>query len=241
MLAVFIAGNEPFNQGQVPYRESCSQAKQKKVVVNTIFCGNKAEGERTGWSDGATLADGRYLCIDSDRSVADAPTPYDKKLVELNGRLNQTYLGYGARRSDGLALQSSADKAPAPVSGGAAAPQVAESYAANRAQAKASSNYRNSDWDLVDAEKDKPGKLDDLKEEELPEVLREKSPADRRAYVEQKSKERSEIQTEIKELGRQRDDYLAKEKAKANPQNSLEDAILAAIRDQAKAKGFVFR
>src|SRR3954465_14738362 len=31
---IFIAGNEPFTQGEVPYRASCTLAKQRDVVVN---------------------------------------------------------------------------------------------------------------------------------------------------------------------------------------------------------------
>ncbi|MDH3796015.1 MAG: VWA domain-containing protein, partial [Flavobacteriaceae bacterium] len=33
---IFIAGNEPFTQGKLDYRDAASQAKEKDVVVNTI-------------------------------------------------------------------------------------------------------------------------------------------------------------------------------------------------------------
>jgi hypothetical protein len=34
---IFIAGNEPFTQGPVNYKESCKSAIGKGIIVNTIF------------------------------------------------------------------------------------------------------------------------------------------------------------------------------------------------------------
>ena len=37
---IYIAGNEPFTQGRTNYQTACQDAKEKGVIVNTIFCGN---------------------------------------------------------------------------------------------------------------------------------------------------------------------------------------------------------
>jgi len=37
---IFIAGNEPFTQGSTNYKEVTTDAKEKGIVVNTIFCGD---------------------------------------------------------------------------------------------------------------------------------------------------------------------------------------------------------
>ncbi len=63
LKVIFIAGNEPFTQGSVSYRIACSVAKEKGVVVNTIFCGDFDEGVRTNWRDGANITDGSYMSI----------------------------------------------------------------------------------------------------------------------------------------------------------------------------------
>ena len=236
MRAIFIAGNEPFDQGSVSYKEACALARSKNVVVNTIFCGNKSEGERTHWNDGATLASGRFLCIDSDRSVAEVATPYDRKLSDLNDKLNSTYVTYGVRGGEGRGRQVAADQALA-----ASAPASMASYTANRAQAKATESYSNEEWDLVDAERKGKVRAESLKKDELPPELREKSQAEVKAYIAQKSEERSAIQKEIREVGAQRDQFIATEKAKAGPDTSLEGAILGAIREQAKERGFRFK
>ncbi|MBU0618051.1 MAG: VWA domain-containing protein, partial [Planctomycetes bacterium] len=44
LKVIFIAGNEPFTQGQVDYRAACRAAISKGIVINTIFCGRGAEG-----------------------------------------------------------------------------------------------------------------------------------------------------------------------------------------------------
>ena len=38
--AIFIAGNEPFTQGPVDYKQACGYAIQNGVIVNTIHCGD---------------------------------------------------------------------------------------------------------------------------------------------------------------------------------------------------------
>ncbi|MBX3168337.1 MAG: VWA domain-containing protein [Candidatus Eremiobacteraeota bacterium] len=234
LTAIFIAGNEPFDQGSVSFKEACAAARQKGVVVNTIFCGNKLEGERTKWSEGANLAAGRFFCIDADRSVAEAPTPYDAKLAQLNSQLNTTYIGYGVNAPAAQARQMAADAAAG------SAPE-ASGYVASRAQAKAGANYSNEEWDLVDAKKKGRVDLGALSKDELPAELREKTVAERKQYVEQKSAERERIQNEIREEGKKRDAYLAEQKAKNGPDTSLEGAILGAIREQAKQRGFKFK
>ena len=89
---IFIAGNEPFTQGSVPYQTACELAKEKDVVVNTIYCGNFDEGMNSSWKRGADITGGTYMAIDQDRKTVYIPTPYDDKIATLNERLNDTYI-----------------------------------------------------------------------------------------------------------------------------------------------------
>jgi hypothetical protein len=58
LKVIFIAGNEPFTQGPVDYRQACKAAIAKGIIVNTIHCGTEREGIDGKWKDGAVLADG---------------------------------------------------------------------------------------------------------------------------------------------------------------------------------------
>lgn len=60
---IFIAGNEPYTQGSVSYRTASAVAREKGIVVNTIFCGPYDEGVSTNWKDGADITGGSYMSI----------------------------------------------------------------------------------------------------------------------------------------------------------------------------------
>ena len=232
--AIFIAGNEPFNQGPVAPSKACRESIAKGVIVNTIHCGDEATGVSTGWKDGAVLADGRFLVIDSDKAVVHISAPQDAEIVRLNEELNKTYLAYGAAGSDGVANQTVQD---------ANAMKRAESGAAvQRAVAKASVNYNNERWDLVDARKGKDFDWKNIEEEDMPESLRGLSNAERDAKIAEMQKQRVELQTKIRQLNKEREAFVAK-KLKESGESSddtLDAAVTRTVRDQAKKKGYVF-
>jgi hypothetical protein len=232
---IFIAGNEAFTQGTVNYKQACSAAIAKGITVNTIFCGPQAEGIRTGWQDGASLADGSFVSIDQNRQVAAIKTPFDKKLAELSGKVNETFVFFG-RRADRQRLvkrQLAQDKAAA---------KSAPAAAAERASFKGKKQYR-SNADLVDAVTSGKVKLKDVKEEDLPEELKKLSAKKRVEYIAGKQKERSVIQIEIAKLSKQRKAYIADERrkeSKSEKNDTLDGAIIESIRKQAGKKKFEF-
>jgi hypothetical protein len=163
---IFIAGNEPFTQGKLNYRDAASQAKEKDVVVNTIFCGNYEQGVGSKWKDGAITTGGEYMAIDHNRQVVHIETPYDDIIIKLNSKLNQTYVSYGALGASKVQTQAKQDNM---------AYDVNEEVAVKRAISKSSRLYKNSQWDLVDASDDKEFEVSKLKREELPKELKDKS------------------------------------------------------------------
>ena len=230
--ALFIAGNEPFTQGTVDYRQSCKAAITKGVVVNTIHCGREAEGISGKWQDGALLAEGRYMFIDQNRSVVHVEAPQDKEIVRLSMELNKTYLAYGTAGRSSAERQSQQDSyamslapAGAPV---------------NRAVAKASSNYRNENWDLVDAAKDREFKLSEVKREELPAEMQKMSESERKTYVATKAKERAELQAKIQALNDARNKYVAARMKTQSATNTLDAVVISTVREQAVKKSFRF-
>jgi hypothetical protein len=203
-------------------------------MVNAIYCGNPNDSIAPGWRDVAKLADGEYLAIDQNKNEV-IPTPHDATLAELSVRLNSTYVPMGAEGRTGQANQVAQD-----LNAVSAAPAAA----AQRAVSKSSGLYQAS-WDLIDrlnAKDDKTRvKLEDVKDDELPENMRKMTLAERRAYVESLRQERERIQKEIAAEGQKRAQYLAEEEKKraaAGGQESFGSAMLRAVREQAKKKGF---
>jgi hypothetical protein len=231
--AIFIAGNEPFTQGSVDFRVSCRAAIERGILVNTIFCGPNHEGGQTGWKDGALLADGRYLSIDQNRKVVEIPTPQDSRIAQLGVELNRTYLPYGKMGQVGCERQSAQD-----ANAGAAS----HSVLVNRSVSKANAFYCNDAWDLVDAIKNGKCKLEELTAEDLPPDLKKLDNAGRRAKVEEAAQRRAEIQARILKLNQEREAYLAAERKKQRgaKDNTLEQVVTRAIRDQAARHHFQF-
>ena len=228
---IFIAGNEPFTQGTVDYRKTCKAAIEKGIIVNTIFCGNLQEGIKTNWKDGADLADGQYMNIDHNKKVVHVAAPQDKELADLGRKLNETYLAYGTAGKKKKEMQKRQDANASSV-GGVAMVQ--------RSVAKASKQYSNVGWDLVDAEKEGAVKVEELEEEALPEEMKKMSPKERKKYVEEMTAKRDKIQKQIKVLKKERDTYVAKKRKQQAQENTLDSAMIAAIKQQAGKKNYKF-
>ena len=79
----------------------------------------------------------------------------------------------------------------------------------------------------------------------LPEELKGKSAKEVEAVVKEKAEERARLQKKIADVGRQRDTWLNKWKAEQSASgggkaNTLDDAIIQAVRRQAGRKKFSF-
>ncbi len=231
--AIFIAGNEPFTQGPVNYESACKGAITKGIIVNTIHCGSDAEGVQGKWKDGAALSDGKYLIIDHNAAVASISAPQDKEIAELSSKLNTTYVAYGAMGGSGLMRQQQQDL-------NAAAAPAAPAVVTARALSKASANYSNSGWDLVDRAKQKDFDITKLTEEELPEEFKKLTPEQRKETLAKKTAERAEIQKKIGELAKERDAYVASKMKEQSKDTTLGKAVTSAVREQAQKKGVSF-
>jgi len=226
---IFIAGNEPFTQGKVDFRDAGNNAKEKDVVVNTIFCGDYSHGVSSNWKEGALLTYGDYMAINHDQKTIHIASPYDDRILQLNIQLNGTYIPYGSRGKMKMAVQREQDSNAAGYS---------KENAVSRTVSKGSHLYKNSSWDLVDAEEEEGFSYDKLKEEDLPENLKGKSKAEIKAYVAKQKTERNRVQQEISELNKQRRKFITEQK-KDNT-NGLESAMIEALKKQAIKKDYTW-
>lgn len=231
--AIFIAGNEPFTQGPVPYKTAIAAASQNGIKVNTIHAGSYDEGVQTGWRNGAILAGGDYMSIDHNHKIAHIATPQDQRIAELNSQLNETYIPYGAEGKLGKQRQLAQD---------ANSNKISSALLAKRAKSKAGSLYSNDQWDLVDAIRKDKVKLESLDEKELPAPMVDMSQDQRKAYIAKTAEERSRIKAEIAALSKTRELYVAEKKRQAakDDTKTVDDALVSSIRKQGKEKNFQF-
>ncbi len=229
---IFIAGNEAFTQGPVRYAEACRAAITKGIIVNTIHCGAEGVGIQTKWQDGALMAEGKYMVIDHNRAVVHFEAPQDKAIAQLGVELNGTYVAYGAAGPESRARQERQDVNASSL--------AVQGSAVNRALCKASANYSNGAWDLVDACKDGKVKLAEVKKEELPAEMQKLTAAECQAYVETKAKERAKLQAQINHLNAERAKYVAEKTKQQTGTNTLDAVMVSAIREQAAKKSYQF-
>jgi len=221
---LFIAGNESADQARERYdfRTVSANAREKGVIINAIYAGDRNQGIRENWAAVASAGGGMYTAIDQQASTYQIAAPQDAELQALNDKLNRTYIGYGARGESGKANQVKQDSNAGSVGGASVA---------SRISAKAKGVYSNSDWDLVDGVS--RGKLDlsDAPAAALPEAMREMEGEERAEYVQELASERKRIQAQIDKVSKERSGFL-KKKAKDAGEGGLDEAMSEAIDDQ---------
>lgn len=232
--AIFIAGNEPFTQGKVSYRNSCGRAAGRGIIVNTIHCGDYDEGVRGEWREGARIGRGEAFNIDQDRKVIFIPCPQDPFIIKLNEDINKTYLWYGSKkdRVSYYSNQSAQDMN---------ARSLSSEAAVGRTITKSSKMYDNRSRDLVDRWIDAEDSLDKIPEDKLPEAMQKMTPRERIEHVKKMAEKRKELREQINKLSVEREEYLAAERSRMAQEDGAEtlgDAIVSAVRKQLAGAGF---
>ena len=230
--AIFIAGNEPFTQGPVNYSQSCRAAIERGIVINTIHCGDRNTGVSTKWQHGALMAEGKYMVIDQDRAVVHFEAPQDKEIARLGEDLNRTYVAFGAQGGESQLRQQVQDKNAAAFSSAGSPVQ--------RALTKASANYRNTAWDLVDACKEGKVQIETVKESELPVEMQKMTVDERKKHVELQFAEREKLRNRINRLNAERSSFVAEKTKQHAATNTLDVVMTGAIREQAAKRNYKF-
>ena len=214
---IFIAGNEPFTQGRINYKDASKLAQTKDVTVNTIFCGDYNQGITGYWKDGADLTHGNYMAINHNYETVHIASPYDDTILELNRKLNKTYVAYGSTGQQKIALQVEQDNN---------AKGYSEANAVSRAVCKSSHLYKNESWDLIDAFEDESFEYEELTDSDLPNALKGKSERQIKVYLSKKREERKNIQNQIQDLNLKRKQYVMEQQTEG--ETNLENAMLNA-------------
>lgn len=238
---IFLVGDAPPHMDykeDVKYTDSCAAARKKDISINAVQCGTMAETAPV-WNEIANLGKGSYIPLAQEGGMVAVATPFDRELAELNAKATATAVAYGGTDQQREVL----GKVAANTGAGAATTQPAAlSVLAQRATfnsvdgGKAIQGRGDLVWDSANG----VVRVEDLKPDQLPPELQKMPPAERKAYVEQKQKERDELQSKIADLAKRRDAYVAAERAKmakAGPAAAaFDEKVSSVIREQADAK-----
>ena len=167
--------------------------------------------------------------IDQDKKAVHIVSPYDNEIIILNKKLNKTYIYFGTKGKSKRHNQTLQD---------VNAESLNEAVMIKRTITKSSNLYKNSSWDLVDADKENTINYDKINKNNLPKFLQSKSTKELKTYVKEQAKKREEIQDKIKELSTKRKTYVDQKLKETAKENILENVIINAIRKQAIKKNY---
>ena len=228
---VFVAGNESADQAanMFNFRHIASEARAAGITINAIYAGSRQQGIAEHWDQVAMHGGGEYLAIDMQAGLVQIATPQDRILIELNAKLNATYIPFGKDGRQGKANQDEQDANSA---------KFGRQSIGTRVAVKATALYDNARWDLVDAAA-KPGfDLSKVEKKDLPVVMQSMARKEIKQHVARASASRKNIQREIQEANDARMDYMRQERLKKGGKQTFDDALRKTIRKQAKAKNF---
>jgi Mg-chelatase subunit ChlD len=229
---IFLVGDAPPHMDYADgpkYPDVCQEAVRKDLIINTVQCGSIADTTPV-WQEIAKLSEGSFAAVPQSGNMAVIATPMDNELAELNRQVGSTLVAYGgsAGRREVMAKQAASEAAPASV-------------AADRLSFNTSLGVAvQGEGELLDALNNGKLKLAELKKDQLPDDLQKLGDKELKAALDNKQKQRSELQTRIQEVSKKRLAYIAaeeKRQATGSKTDSFDEKVASAVRAQAARKG----
>lgn len=234
---VFLVGDCPPHmdyRDDVKYPVSCSLAKQKDIVLNTILMGNNGGAKRI-WKEIALCNQGSYTQVGMDANDIAVNTPYDDAIANIFDKLDDTRIYYGTADEKAASFEKvSKSKA---ITGNAKANVKAQRAEYNSTKTGKGAYY--GEKELLESYKEKSVSIDKIKHEELPDVMKNMTAAEKKKFIEDKIAERDSLNNELIKLTKQRQDFIEKDlksRRKEDVDSSFSNKIYKSIQIQTEKK-----
>jgi Mg-chelatase subunit ChlD len=97
---IFLVGDAPPHMDyaqDTKYPDVMRLARARDITINTVQAGSARDTERY-WREIAQMGRGEYMAIPQDGGkIVVIETPYDREIIELQGRINRTVVPYGSQ------------------------------------------------------------------------------------------------------------------------------------------------
>jgi len=235
----FLVGDAPPHMdyhNDVKYPVTLAVASKKGIVVNAIQSGQH-QHTRPAWQEIASLGQGEYFQVEDSGNAVAIATPFDEKLSNLAAELEDTRLYYGDAETK-VAQKAKLD-ANARLRKELSAQALARRDTFN-ATASGKANLLGES-ELVDAITSGRVALDAIEEENLPASLQAMAPEEQMEVITEQAQRRDQLKQEIRKLSASRSNFI-KEKvaAEGGADDSLDEKIYGAVKDQAAAVGLTY-
>jgi hypothetical protein len=234
---VFLVGDCPPHmdyRNDVKYPVSCSLAKQKDIVLNTILMGNDQRAMRV-WKEIALCNQGSYTQVNMNANDIVVNTPYDSVIADLSDKLDDTRLYYGNEEEKSVSFEKVSKSKLISVA-------VNANIKAQRAEynsTKAGKDAYYGKKELLESYKGKSVRLDTIKKEELPDAMKNMTAAQREKFMEQKIAQRDSLNIELKKFTKQRQEFIEKDLKSRKAEevdSSFTNKIYKSIQKQTEKK-----
>ena len=235
----FLVGDAPPHMdypNDVKYPVTLATAASKGIIVNAIQSGQH-EYTRPAWQQIAALGNGEYFQVEDSGNTVAVSTPFDEKLSRLAAELEDTRLYFGD------AITRAAQQAKLDANARLRKELSAEALARRDTFNATASGKANllGESELVDAISSGRVDLDDIEEENLPASLQAMAPKEQMAVITEQAQRREQLQQEIKKLSESRRNFIKeKVEAEGGAEDSLDEKIYRAVKDQAAAIGLTY-
>ncbi len=228
---VFLVGDAPPHmdyQDDVKYPVTCSAAVERRIVINTVQCGNVGD-TRPIWREIASRGLGDYFRVSQNALVT--ATPFDDDLARVSAELDATRLYYGSRRQREAA--GARMKVGEAINKKASVAAQARRAAFNASEAGADNFFGHNEL-LNDLEVGRI-ELDELDAGQLPEQMQAMTAGERRAFVDRRIAKRAELRKTATALAAKRQAHIQEQLKKdtAAAKSSFSQKVYDSVRRQA--------
>ena len=230
---VFLVGDAPPHMdypNDIKYPVTCDLAVKKRLIINTIQCGNIAAATPV-WKEIASRTEGEYAAIQQDGGTVAIATPFDAEIARVNGELNATIVGYGVAKEQAIVqskIAANAASCPEAIADRASCLNLLRVGRGMSGKVIGGSN------DLTEQIIQKKIALDDIDGDKLPEDLKKLPREEQLAAIQSRVDERLKAQDEIDQLVKKRSDYLA-EAAERARQSGVVDSFDQRVKEMIQA------
>jgi hypothetical protein len=220
----------------IKYSASCKLANDNRIVINTIKLGFQCQDAIVHFKAIAEKTNGKYLQLGQNADDVVIHTMYDDSIRFYSAKIDASKIYYGSAEEQ--ASMTTKQKAALDLYRNSSKNAIASRAKFSLSESGARNFYGKNEL-IIEIIEDKVS-LDDIKTEELPEVMKKMNEKERDEYVAKLKKEREANLADLLRLSKLREKFIANE-TKANPQKgSFSGEVFEVVKSQAAKKGVVF-
>jgi len=237
----FLVGDCPPHMDysdDVKFPVTCSLAVKKEIIINTIQMGNDPSATPI-WKKIAGITHGQYIKVDQRASDLLIATPFDEKIAALTDLLDNARIYYGTREEQ--AYQHSRMVKSKTMKSGMSTELKAKRgiYNATKSGKKNFTGSKELISDLAAG----TVSMDKLDNSQLPENLKNLTPAQQKAAVDSVGRLRKKLTSEVNALQKKRTEYIKyelKNTSESEKENAFSNKVYETICKQAGEKGITY-